>query len=152
MTVSVLTMWQSKFPPTPTLVGIPREYPSEYPQEYPRGCPGVSNPVYLTTWGNFPGNTLGIPPRKPYLRDQGVKQSVQGVYVVQNDRLSNLQPRRRLNATVARIRKIGLCRDIPSAGNTPFLIPYEGCKVYATTGTYCRERCERDGCEKVVHS
>jgi len=71
-------MWQSQFPPTPTLVGIPREYPREYSRGYRR----ASNPVSLTTWGNTPENTPGIPPRKPYHRDQGAKQDEQGVYVV----------------------------------------------------------------------
>ena len=80
----------------------------------------------MTTWGNTPGNTRGIPPRKPYLRDQGVEQGEQGIYVVWNDRLSNLQPRRRLTVTVARICKKGLCRDKPGEyihfGKVPQLI------------------------------
>jgi hypothetical protein len=46
--------------------------------------PGFQTSVfdYLGSWGNTPENTPGIPPRKPYPRDQGVKQGEQGVYIM----------------------------------------------------------------------
>ena len=49
------------------------------PSGIPSGIPRGFKPVSLTTRGNTPENTSGIPPRKPYLRHQGVKQGEQGV-------------------------------------------------------------------------
>jgi len=50
-------MWQSILIPTPTLVGVPREYP----REYPRGYPGVSNPEFSTR-GDVPREYPKSPP------------------------------------------------------------------------------------------